>query len=96
MKSLEERAAAGDVKAKSELKRMQSEDPAKEAKDEASALHAKLAAKRALANPESDKQRLLEEEQRKVAEEKARQEAEEKRKKADSKKRLQEKASLWK
>ncbi len=46
--------AAGDVKAKSELRRMQMEDPAKEAKDEASALHAKLAAKRALANPEGE------------------------------------------
>ena len=66
MAELAGKAAAGDVKAKAELKRMEMQDPAKEAKDEASALHAKLAAKRALSNPVDDKQRLLEEEQKRA------------------------------
>lgn len=96
MDDLRARAAAGDVKAKSELRRMEMEDPAKEAKDEASALHAKLAAKRALANPDDEKKRVLEEEQRRLAEAKRQQEADEKRKKAESKARLAQKASLWK
>lgn len=101
-KELEERMAAlrlksdaGDVKAKAELKRLEMQDPAKSAADEALALQKKLSAKRALANPDSDKERLLAEEQRRVAEEKQRQEAEEKRKRDESKKRLAEKAKLF-
>ena len=95
MNALKEKAAAGDVKAKSELKRMEMENPATAAADEALALQKKLAAKRALSNPEDDKAKLLEEENRRLEEEKRQREAEEKRKRMESKQKLKEKAKLW-
>ena len=93
------RAAGGDLKAKSELKRMELQEggaAAASAADEAISLQKKLQAKRALANPEDDKKRLLEEETKRLEEEKRRQEAEERRKREESKKKLAEKAKLWK
>ena len=95
---LRAKAAAGDVKAKAELKRMELQDDgaaSASAADEALSIQKKLAAKRALANPESDKERLLEEEKKRVEEEKKRQEAEEKRKREESRKKLADKAKLW-
>ena len=96
---LAKKAAAGDLKAKSELKRMELQEgnaAAQSAADEALSIQKKLAAKRALANPEDDKKRLLEEEQKRLEEEKKQKEAEEKRKREASKKALAEKAKLWK
>ncbi len=96
---LKAKADAGDLKAKSELKRMELQEgnaAAASAADEALSIQKKLAAKRALANPEDDKKRLLEEETKRLEEEKKRQEAEEKRKRDESKKKLAEKAKLWK
>jgi len=85
----------GAAKAKAELKRLQGANPADDAKNEMNALHAKLAAKRALANPEEEQKRLWEEEQKKLAEEQKRKEDEEKKSKAASRAKMKEKASLW-
>ncbi len=96
---LRAKAATGDLKAKSELKRMDLQEggaASASAADEAISLQKKLQAKRALANPEDDKKRLLEEEAKRLEEEKKRQEAEERRKREESKKKLAEKAKLWK
>ena len=95
MADLERRAQAGDNRAKSELRRMQMDDPAGEAKNEMQALQAKLAAKRALRNPGEEEDRLYQEEQARVAEQKAAEEAEEKRKRDASRARLKERSSLW-
>lgn len=95
MADLERRAQAGDNKAKSELRRMQMDDPAGEAKNEMQALQQKLAAKRALRNPQEEEDRLYKEEQERVAAQKADQEAEEKRKRDESRNRLKNRAALW-
>ena len=96
MAELERLAANGDNKAKVELRRMQMTDPAGEAKDEMQALQQKLAAKRALRNPQEEEDRLYQEEQQRIAEQKAAAEAEEQRKKEDSRARLAARAALWK
>ena len=91
IKELETIVAQGGkdaAKAKVELKRLQMEDPSGETKNEINAIHAKLAAKRALANPEEEERRAFEEEQKKVAEEKRKQEQEEEKKRQESKQRL--------
>lgn len=95
MADLERRAASGDNKAKSELRRMQMDDPAGEAKNEMQALQQKLAAKRALRNPQEEEDRLYQEEQQRIAEQKAQQEADEKKKRDDSRARLKNRAALW-
>merc|ERR1712000_494970 len=82
------RAAAGDNRAKSELRRMQMDDPASEAKNEMQALQQKLAAKRALKNPQEEEDRLYKEEQQRIADIKAQEEAEEQRKRNESRNRL--------
>eukprot|EP01088_Endostelium_zonatum_P020002 TRINITY_DN716_c0_g1_i3.p1 TRINITY_DN716_c0_g1~~TRINITY_DN716_c0_g1_i3.p1 ORF type:complete len:245 (-),score=98.77 TRINITY_DN716_c0_g1_i3:9-743(-) len=96
MADLESRAQSGDVKAKAELNRLKMKDPAADAKNELGALQAKLAAKRALANPKEEEERIYREEQQRVAEEKRRQEAEEAKKKQESKNRLAAKAAMFK
>uniref|UniRef100_A0A7S4MJK3 Uncharacterized protein n=1 Tax=Vannella robusta TaxID=1487602 RepID=A0A7S4MJK3_9EUKA len=95
MADLERRAQSGDNRAKSELRRMQMDDPASEAKNEMQALQQKLAAKRALKNPQEEEERLYREEQQRVAEQKAQEEAEEKRKREESRNRLKNRAALW-
>jgi len=98
MKELEKVVAAGGKeanRAKAELKNMQLQDPANEAKSEMQALQAKLAAKRALNNPEEEEKKIYEEEQRRVAEEKQQKEMDEKKKREESRKKLKEKSSLW-
>jgi hypothetical protein len=95
MAELEQRANAGDNRAKSELRRMQMDDPAGEAKNEMQALQQKLAAKRALRNPQEEEDRLYQKEQQRIAEQKAQAEAEEKRKQQESRNRLKERAALW-
>jgi len=67
---------------------MEMADPSNEAKDELAALHKKLAAKRALSNPQEEEQRLYEEEQKRIAEQKAAEEAAERKKREDSRSRL--------
>merc|ERR1711976_209840 len=84
MKDLEQRANAGDNRAKAELRRMQMDDPASEAKNEMQALQQKLAAKRALKNPQEEEDRMYKEEQQRLAEKKAAEEAEEERKRQES------------
>ena len=95
MADLEKRAAAGDNRAKSELRRMQMDDPASEAKNEMQALQQKLAAKRALKNPQEEEDRLYKEEQQRIADIKAQEEAEEQRKRNESRNRLKQRAALW-
>jgi hypothetical protein len=89
----------GAAKAKSELARLKSEDPAKEGADEIGALASKLKAKRALKNPDEESKRQQEEafkaEQARVAEEKGQKELEEKKKREDSKARLAARAQLF-
>lgn len=90
IKELEAIVAQGGkdaAKAKVELKRLQMEDPSGETKNEMNAIHAKLAAKRALANPEEEERRVFEEEQKRLAEEKRKQEQEEEKKKQESRQR---------
>merc|ERR1712232_213255 len=95
MADLEKRAAAGDNRAKSGLRRMQMDDPASEAKNEMQALQQKLAAKRALKNPQEEEDRLYKEEQQRIADIKAQEEAEEQRKRNESRNRLKQRAALW-
>jgi len=95
---LEAVVAAGGpaaAKAKIELHQLRTHDPAKDTKNEISAMQNKLAAKRALKNPEEEEKRVYEEEQQRLREEKLRQEAEQKRKAEESKQRLKERAALW-
>lgn len=92
---LASQAAAGDVKAKAELKRLQMQDKGEETKDEMAALHAKMAAKRALRDPSAEKQKQFEEEERRVAEQKREEERQEKAKREASRRKLKEKAALW-
>lgn len=96
IEELERLAAGGDNKAKAELRRMQMDDPAKEAQNEMQALQAKLAAKRALRNPQEEEERLYQEEQARIAAERQRQEQEEANARQASKNRLKERAALWK
>jgi hypothetical protein len=65
-------------------------------KNEMAALQAKLAAKRAMKNPEEEQQRMIQEEERRLAEEKARKEAEEKKLKDDSRAWLAARAAMFK
>eukprot|EP01120_Amphizonella_sp_Union-15-10_P011224 TRINITY_DN4707_c0_g2_i1.p1 TRINITY_DN4707_c0_g2~~TRINITY_DN4707_c0_g2_i1.p1 ORF type:complete len:247 (+),score=89.40 TRINITY_DN4707_c0_g2_i1:56-796(+) len=98
VKELEAIVAKGGkeaAKAKVELRGLQNQDPAHEAKNEMQALQAKLAAKRALANPEDEEKRLYEEEKKRIEAEKKQKEDEEKRKREESRKKLKEKSSLW-
>jgi len=96
MAELEAKAASGDVKAKSELRRLQMEDNSKQGQDEIGALADKLKAKRALKNPGQSEEEAFKEEQAKVAEAKRQAEAEEKKKRDDSRAALKAKAALWK
>ncbi len=65
-------------------------------KDEMAAIQAKLAAKRALKNPEEEQARLIQEEERRLAEEKRKKEEQERRERDESRARLAAKAALWK
>eukprot|EP00008_Paramoeba_atlantica_P006157 CAMPEP_0201489314 /NCGR_PEP_ID=MMETSP0151_2-20130828/21957_1 /ASSEMBLY_ACC=CAM_ASM_000257 /TAXON_ID=200890 /ORGANISM="Paramoeba atlantica, Strain 621/1 / CCAP 1560/9" /LENGTH=244 /DNA_ID=CAMNT_0047874861 /DNA_START=29 /DNA_END=763 /DNA_ORIENTATION=+ len=97
MEDLRQKAANGDVKAKSELKRMEmAGSEVQDTKNEMFALQQKLAAKRAMKNPEEEQQKMIQEEERKLAEEKARKEAEEKKQKDDSRARLAARAAMFK
>jgi hypothetical protein len=93
---LVKRASAGDVKAKSELKRLETADPSEDTKSELDALQKKLAAKRALSNPEEESRRAFEAEQQRVADEKRAKEQEEAKARADSRKKLADRAALFK
>jgi len=95
MTDLESKAAAGDVKAKAELRRLQMEDTSKAGGDEISALADKLKAKRALKNPGQSEEEAFKEEQAKVAEAKRQQDLDEKRKRDESRNALKAKAALW-
>jgi len=79
----------GAAKAKTELMRLKSEDPAKQGASEIDALAGKLKAQREAKDPYTA-------EQRRVAEEKRKKEDEEARKKADSRKRLKDRAAFLK
>jgi len=95
MEALRRKADSGDVRAKAELRRMEMHDPANDAKNEMQALQAKLAAKRALKNPQEEEQRMYQEEQQRVAEEKRKKEAEEAAKRNQARAAMKARASLW-
>lgn len=95
MQALEARANSGDVRAKAELRRMEMEDPANSAKNEMQALQAKLAAKRALRNPQEEEDKLYQQEQARIAEENRKKEDEERRKREESRAKLKARAALW-
>eukprot|EP01104_Vermistella_antarctica_P008691 TRINITY_DN2194_c0_g2_i1.p1 TRINITY_DN2194_c0_g2~~TRINITY_DN2194_c0_g2_i1.p1 ORF type:complete len:287 (+),score=85.46 TRINITY_DN2194_c0_g2_i1:131-862(+) len=95
MDDLRNRANNGDVRAKSELRRMEMDDPAKSCKDEMSALHARMAAQRALKNPKEEEDKLYQEEQARVAEGKQQEEREARKKADDSKARLKARSAMW-
>jgi len=59
------------------------------------ALHAKMAAKRALRDPGAEKQKQFEAEEARVKDQKAEEERQEKMKREESKRKLKAKASLW-
>jgi len=84
------------AKAKVELERMNTKDPAETVANEMQAMQAKLAAKRALRNPQEEEDRLFQDEQARLAEEKRQQEQEEQRKRDESRQKLKERAALWK
>ena len=74
---------------------MEMEDPANSAKNEMQALQAKLAAKRALRNPQEEEDKLYQQEQARLAEEKQKKEDEERRKREESRAKLKARAALW-
>jgi len=98
MAQLRAAAANGDVKAKSELRRMEmSNSAAEETVDEVAALRARMAAKRALRDGgQADKEQALEDEKRRVAAEEARKKKEAEDARQASRARLAAKAALWK
>jgi hypothetical protein len=99
IKELREIVAKGgkdSPRARVELRQLEMGDPAKEVTEEMSAIHARLAAKRALLSPEEHNLRLLEEEKRRLEELNREQVNEERRQRELGRNRLKEKAALWK
>lgn len=91
LEKIVEAGGSGAPKAKAELMNLKMQDPSSLVKDEMAAVHAKLKAKRALANPNESEEEAYRQEQERLRQK----EAEEKKKMEDSKARLRERAKMF-